>query len=314
MSVVVTGGCGFIGSKLIETLEARGETAASVDLVRIPELKHCFQVDIRDQVALEEVMDAMAPVSAVYHFAGPVVELVRKQPRKSVDAQLAGTLAVLDAARKFKVKKIVLASTFYVYSGIGPEHVVNEATPLDVFRMETFGAAKLMCERLVRQYAESYGLDYTVLRFGSAYGHNRLAAGSNAIRTFIELGISGEPIHVWGKGERLNQYTFVDDIVAGCIKALESRNDVFNLVSPQVVTTGELAVMIGELCGFEFIFDSDKPEGASMPFMSSAKAIRMLRWEPRELQAGLRLTVEQFMSRRTNSVAAADGEAHAAHQ
>jgi nucleoside-diphosphate-sugar epimerase len=144
---------------------------------------------------------------------------------------------------------------------------------------------------MMKAYAKSYGIEYVILRFGSVYGYNPLAGGSNVIRTFLEMGLRGEPIVIWGPGRRRNQYTLLEDIVEGAIAALAASNETFNLISPEETTTGELGLHLRERYGFDVVFDHDKPEGPSMAYMSSRKAQKQLGWRPTELEKGIEATM-----------------------
>jgi nucleoside-diphosphate-sugar epimerase len=295
MNIVVTGGAGFIGSKLCEKLAAAGHDVVCAD-VRSLDLEQIdnHPTDVLSAEGVDKLLAANLPVDVVYHLAGPVVETVRKQPAAAFDLQVRGTTNVLEACRLRRVPRVLLASSFYVYAGCPPEWVVNEETVLDVRQVELFGAAKLTCERLVTAFAKSYGLRWQAFRFGSVYGFNPRGGGSNVIRTFLEQGFRREPITVWGPGRRRNQYTLLDDVVDALVRALDPAYDgeVWNLVSPYETTTGQLATVLADAYGFEFVFDEDKPEGPSMAFMVSRKAVTRSLFQPTPLAEGIRQTVE----------------------
>jgi UDP-glucose 4-epimerase len=178
------------------------------------------------------------------------------------------------------VGSVVMASSFYVYDGISPDEIVNESSPINSSGMELFGALKVMAEQLTLAYHRKFGLRYVILRFGSAFG---LGEGSNLIQTFFETGEKGDVLEVWGAGRRRNQYTYVNDLAAGCVAALAAENEIVNLISPEETSTGELATIMEDRFGYKSRFREDKPEGASVPYMSARKAIRSLRWQPTPL-------------------------------
>lgn len=291
MRILVTGAAGFIGSRLVEGLEQHGHHVWGMDLRPVPGRSQHAVGDVTDLLKVERVAESIGALQAIVHLAGPVVEQTRRHLAPSCQAQLIGTLGVLEACRRLGIPKVVLASSFYVYGGLPPEAVANEATVIDVDSLELFGAIKLMSERMVKAYAKSYGIEYVILRFGSVYGYNPLAGGSNVIRTFLEMGLRGEPIVIWGPGRRRNQYTLLEDIVEGAIAALAASNETFNLISPEETTTGELGLHLRERYGFDVVFDHDKPEGPSMAYMSSRKAQKQLGWRPTELEKGIEATM-----------------------
>jgi len=279
MKILVTGGAGFIGSALVSRLKARGHTVVVADIRE----SQNSEVESRSVniLELEQVKGSLKGVDLVYHLAGPVLEFCRRNPYEASLLQMTGTLNVLEACRLQKVSKVILASSFYVYDGLPESMIVNEASPLDITRMELFGAIKFMAEKLVQTYAAKYGLEYVILRFGSAYG---LGDCSNVVKTFLEAGLRAEPIEVWGKGLRRNQYTYVEDIAEGCVLALDRRNEIYNLISPEETTTGDLARLLQRKFGFDVVFNEAYPEGPSMPYMSSRKAIQQLGWSPTSLE------------------------------
>lgn len=282
MKIAVTGGSGFIGNRLVKKLTERGYSIAVIDLIE-PQTKSDVEVKIADVMDFQQIKSALKDVDVVYHLVGMVVNAVRKNPYKAILLHSKGTANIVEACRMNGIKKILYASTFYVYDGVSEKRVVNEETPLNVLNMELFGSTKLLGEAIVKDYARKYGLEYVILRFGSAYG---TGGCSNVVLTFIELGLKDEPIEVWGRGKRRNQYTHVDDIAEGCILAMHKSNEIYNLISPEETTTGELAELMKRKYGFEVVYNPVQKEGPSMPYMSSRKAIMGLGWNPITLEKG----------------------------
>lgn len=286
MRVTVTGGAGFIGSRLVRRLQEEGHKVTAVD---VRDSDGVVAGDVRN---LPRMIEVMTGAQAVYHLAGPVVEGVRKNLYEGLQVQLMGTLTVLEACRRQRrPPKVILASSFYVYAGMPEEAVVNEATPLDVLKMDAFGASKAMSESMVKAYAQAYGLQYVALRFGSAYGFGDC---SNVIKTLMEMGNRGEQLEVWGRGARRNQYTYVDDIVEGCLLALTMESTTMNLVAPEETTTGELALMLRDLYGYDVVFNEDRNEGASMAQMVSLNARRGIDWCTTALKDGVERMADEM--------------------
>jgi len=285
--LIVTGGSGFIGTRLVCRLHNLGHQVAVVDTV--PCKARGAEMRLQSVLEPEGVRAAVTNADAVMHLAGPIRDGVRRDPYRGNLLQLHGTLNVLEACRLNSIPHILLASSFYVYNGLDEDILAGESAVLDLLRMETFGASKLMSEALCREYTRKYGLVHTILRLGSAYG----AGGSNVIGAFIEAGLNGRALEVWGAGKRRSQYTFVDDLVDGFVASLGTVNETFNLCSPEVTTTACLAELLERELGFTVRFDRDRPEEANFPVIDSRNAMEKLGWRPTTLRDGLRRTVEE---------------------
>jgi UDP-glucose 4-epimerase len=290
VKIAITGGAGFIGTQLSKRLADRANDVTVVDIAS-PSQTENFAAKIVNITNLEETKKALAGNQVVYHLAGGVLENVRKSPYLGTELNVTGTLNVLEACRISDVRKIIFASTFYVYDGIDPTALVDENTSLNGNGMELFGASKLLGENLVRTYSQKYGIHFVVLRFGSAYGAGNC---TNIIKTFLESGIQGKPAVVWGRGHRWNQYTYVGDIADGCVLSLQEKNEIFNLISPEQTSIGELADFVKETLNLEVAFDLSKKEGSSMPYMSSEKARIRLKWKPLSAKEGIQKTIAEM--------------------
>jgi UDP-glucose 4-epimerase len=288
MRIGVTGGSGFIGSRLVKKLIEKGYEVINIDI--IPPAQNEFNFIKADITDLNQIKNALKNIDLLFHLAGSVVEKSRKKTYESFILDVLGTLNVLEACKANGINKIIFASSFYVYDGLNPKMVVNEMTPLDPRNMELFGASKLMCETLILDYSKKYQLKYVILRFGPVYGWGNC---TSVIKTFIEDGLSGQPIEVWGKGERKNQYTFVEDIVEGCILAMNKDNEVYNLISPEYVSIKEIAQILKDKYGFEVVFNPIQKEGPSMPYISPLKAMTELKWNYTPLEKGIEITINE---------------------
>ena len=296
MKVLITGGAGFIGSRLARAL--RDRAGVTILDVTAPSLDACRVVrgSVLDPDAVAE---AAKGVDVVVHLAGLVRESMHALPTEGTLLQVGGTRNILAACGQAGIPRAILASSFYVYAGNVGEDVVTEGSVPRIERLDAFGRAKLASESLCRQASAAGGPSYTILRFGSAYG----PGGSNAVGAFIAASIRGDPIELWGQGQRRNQYTYVEDIVAGIVSVLEEpdrgRDQVFDLISPEVTTTAELAFILRDELRCQVRFVPDRAEGASLPYMSSAKAAAVLGWSTTPLAAGLRRVITEMGGRLT---------------
>jgi len=255
VKILVTGGAGFIGSHLVDRLVQEGHEVVVVDNLSTGKRRNLnraaefYKRDVQGS-RMEGVFRRERPVVLIHLAAQMNIRRSVEDPLFDAQVNILGTLNVLEACARESVPKVVLASSFYVYDGLPVDGIVNESSRLNVSGMELFGSLKVTAEQLVQAYSKKAGLRFAILRFGSAYG---LGAGSNLIQTFLDAGLRGESPEVWGVGLRLNQYTHVNDIARGAVAALPSDNEIFNLISPEETSTGEIALMLREIFGFGWI-------------------------------------------------------------
>ncbi|MDP1878152.1 MAG: NAD-dependent epimerase/dehydratase family protein [Actinomycetota bacterium] len=226
MTVLVTGGAGFIGANLVRSLLARGHDVRVLDDLSTGRLDNLdgLSVDVVEGSITDPdaVAAAAADVSAIVHLAarGSVPRSVA-DPVGAHTANATGTLLVLEAARASRAH-VVFSSSSSVYG-------VNTALPkreeMWTQPMSPYGASKLAAESYVMSYRSAYGLEAIALRFFNVYGplqrpdHDYAAA----IPRFAWRALAGEPLVVHGDGEQTRDFTHVDAVVAVTMSALERR-------------------------------------------------------------------------------------------
>jgi UDP-glucose 4-epimerase len=219
MRIAVTGGCGFIGSHVVDHLIRDGHDVTVLDVGRrwvnpSAEYRHA---DIFDATALDATV---AGADAVYHLAGAAdVNDVAADPVRAVRLNVEGTTRVLDAARSAGVGRFVLASTVWVYGAAVGRGELTEEAPIDLRSPgHVYVATKLAAELLVHSYREMYGQHFTILRYGIPYGPRMREA--LVIARFVRAAAAGQPITIAGTGEQQRNYVFVEDLADAHVRAL----------------------------------------------------------------------------------------------
>ena len=302
-AILVTGAAGFIGSHVVEALLARGDWVVGVDnfdpfysearkrrnlaaAVTHPHFR-LVEHDVRDGAGLaacwERALPPEAPaISVVAHLAaraGPRSSL--GQERLYQDINVRGTVEVLECARRFGVRQFVLTSTSSVY-GNSPRSPFREDDPADR-PLSPYAATKRATEVIAHAYHHVYGLPVTILRPFSVYGPRGRPDMTPAL--FVVPVWRGEPLVQFGDGSAGRNYTYIDDIVAGFLAAVDRPlgYEIINLANSQEVTLAAYFRVLGELLERPLRIEQ-RPMPASDPERTRAdisKARRLLGYEPR---------------------------------
>jgi UDP-glucuronate 4-epimerase len=236
MAILVTGAAGFIGYSVARALTARGDTVVGIDSVndyydpalkdarladlqaRAGDLFRFARVDFSDETVLEKALAGHGIDRIVHLGAQPGVRYSIENPRAYVRSNLVGHLNMLELARHGGVRHLVYASSSSVYGG-------NTSLPFRVedrvdHPLSLYAATKKSDELMSETYAHLYRLPTTGLRFFTVYGP--WGRPDMAVWGFTEKIFEGKPIQVFGHGDMRRDFTFIDDIVAGVIAALDN--------------------------------------------------------------------------------------------
>jgi UDP-glucuronate 4-epimerase len=274
MRTIVTGGAGFIGSTLVDRLLADGGEVVVLDnfdgfyaesikrqnLVSAlgNERFRLVEGDIRDKPLVGNLFDEVKPDAIVHLAARAGVRPSIEQPSLYADVNVTGTVNLLEAASRLaSMPRFVYASSSSVYGDRegGP---FRETDAVD-HPVSPYAATKKACELLAHTFHHLHGLPTTGLRFFTAYGpRNRPDLAIAKFTTLIER---GEPVPMFGDGSTMRDYTFVDDIVDGIVRAIEkcSGYHIYNLGNTNPVSLSDMIATIGDAVGREPIIDR-KPE------------------------------------------------------
>lgn len=248
MRVAVTGGCGFIGSHVVDHLVRAGHEVTVIDLASrwINPAAHYVQADVFDSDVLAATV---AGADAVFHLAGAAdVNDVAADPVSAVRLNVEGTARALEAARRAKVDRVLLASTVWVYGAAVGLGELSEDAPIDLRRPgHVYVATKLSAELLVHSYREMFGQRYTILRYGIPYGPRM--RGALVVARFVRAALDGEAITIAGTGEQQRNYVYVEDLADAHVRALsESAADqTLALEGGTPVSVREIADMVCSL-------------------------------------------------------------------
>jgi UDP-glucuronate 4-epimerase len=311
MTVLVTGGAGFVGSHLVRRmLEQTDHAVVILDNFNDyydPRMKRAnaalfeneprvslVEDDFRD-AQLCEALFARCRFSHVIHLgAYPGVPYSLKEPLLYIDSNVAATAVLLDTARRHDVERFLFASSSTVY-GRGAQSPFVEDAPLGI-PASPYGATKRAAELLGFTWAQLYGLAFTSLRFFNVYGP-RLRP-ELALAVFTRKILAGEPLPLFGDGTVLRDFTHVSDICTGIVSAMTApgiAGQSINLGHNEPVQMLHLIGLIEAAAGKKAAIEYHPSRAEDMPLTCAdlAKARRLLGYEPRvPIEEGVREYVE----------------------
>ena len=232
MRVTVIGGSGFLGSHVADELTTRGHEVRIYDKVDSP-WKHLDQeVLVGDLNDVDRLQEAVSGAEAVYNFAALAdLDLAFERPVETVSVNVLGNVRVLEACRLNEVKRFVYASTVYVYSREGG----------------FYRCSKQSSEHYVEEYERAFGLDFTILRYGSLYGPR--SDESNGLRRIVRNALETGTVRYEGSPEALRDYIHVADAAAASVDVLDAefRNQSVLIAGWESVRVLDLLRMIAEI-------------------------------------------------------------------
>ena len=247
-TILVTGGCGFIGCNLVRRLVSEGASIRVFDNLSRGSMRFLDAADVDvlvgDILQPESLAQAMAGIDRVIHLAayGSVIESIADPlPNFRINAQ--GTLNVLRAANDAGVRRVVFASTGGAIMGDTPPPVSEASVPRPI---SPYGASKLCGEAYCHAFAGSYGLETVILRFGNVYGPWS-ARKRGAVTMFVKALLRNEPIEIFGDGCQSRDFLHVSDLCDGIEKAVAAplpSPSTFHLASGVETTVRHLADLL----------------------------------------------------------------------
>jgi len=246
-NILVTGGSGFLGYHLINALVSSNYNVRVLDCVtskrNLPSDIDFRKVDLLDAKGLDDALDG---IDIVYHLAAFAdLDKANTNPKDTMQINVIGTTNILEAAIHNNLKHIYFSSSIYVDSRTGGFYRVS----------------KHCCELLLEEYYNRYGLEYTILRFGTLYGPS--SDGSNSVYSYLREALLKNKINSIGTGDEIREYIDVRDASDVCLKLLDtsSTNETIILTGNHRMKLSDLLEMINEILGnnIDITYGEGKP-------------------------------------------------------
>ena len=248
--LAVTGGCGFIGSHIVEALAKAGNEVIVIDNLASGTADNLSGFDGNVKVHNVSIIDDLKPylegTELIFHLAANISVIKSiEDPEYNNKINVEGTLNVLETARKLDVKKVINSSSCAVY---GETKTIPNIESSELKPISPYGESKSVAEEHCKDYSGKYGLDTVSLRYFNVYGPRQAADSpySGVIVLFIKKALSGEPITIYGDGEQSRDFIAVSDIVRANIAAagIKSSGEAFNIGTGGATTVNQLTDQI----------------------------------------------------------------------
>jgi len=231
---VVVGGSGFIGSHVADCLTDSGYQVTIYDKTESQWLREQQEMVVGDIQDREKINKAIAGAEAVYNFAALAdLNQALKQPAETVNINILGNINVLEACHAYKVKRFVYASTVYVHSREGG----------------FYRCSKQASEAYVEEYQRVYGLNYTILRYGSLYGSR--SDNSNGLYRVVKSAVNEGIVRYVGDINSMREYIHVDDAAKASVDILDNKfeNENIVLTGQEPMKVLEMLKILAEILG-----------------------------------------------------------------
>ena len=310
--VLLTGGAGFIGTKLCALLSNNNEiliydnlnrnSIKNTNLLNKENIK-LVQGDVLDLSHVKSTVDEFKPNIVIHLAAVAGIDTVIKNPVMTMKVNMLGTYNVLEALKDYKIDRFIDFSTSEVFGSyaykVDEQHTTNLA-PVGEARW-TYSVSKLAGEHLAHSYYKEYGLPVVTVRPFNIYGAGQV--GEGAIHQFVIKAINNDQIQIHGDGDQIRSWCYIDDFVNGimlCLNKKKAIGNSFNIGNPKgTITILMLAKLIKRIANSksEIIYVPKNYVDVELRIPSIEKAKKILGFVPKyDLDEGLEKTIEWYRS------------------
>lgn len=307
LRIVVTGGAGFIGSHLCERLIGEGHEVVCLDNFftgRRRNVSHLLDHPSFELVRHDVIEPILLEVDQIYNLACPASPIhYQYNPVKTVKTNILGTINMLGLAKRVQAR-ILQASTSEIYGDpeIHPQIEEYWGNVNPIGPRSCYDEGKRLAETLMMDYHRQNSVDTRIARIFNTYGPRMLENDGRVVSNFIVQALRGEKLTLYGEGEQTRSFCYVDDMVDGLIRLMNTDgiHEPVNLGNPVESTIKELAIEIARICGVDGAVEyrplpKDDPKRRK-PDITRAR--ELLKWNPTvPLAGGLTRTIADFSAR-----------------
>ena len=300
--IVVLGGLGFMGSHICRALLAQGRPVRVFDKLYasrelIADIESQIEIVEGDISRPNDVMDAIADADTVIHLVHTTLPgSSMKDPASDITSNVAASAAWLMRLSEINLKRIIYFSSGGTVYGLPQNNLIDEQHPTEP--MSSYGITKLAIEKYVAMYARLSGVQYCIVRPSNVYGDGqRLNIGQGVIGVLADRALRGEPLEIWGTGESLRDYLYVEDLVAATLALVDysGPHQVFNVSSGVGHSVLDIVRLISDELGVTPQINYQPKRGFDVPVnvLDSSRLIAETGWRPNVgLEEGVARTVK----------------------
>lgn len=297
---MVTGGCGFIGSHIVDAYVEKGHDVVVIDNLSTGNIKNLnprakfYQEDINSD--LDKIF-SMEKLELINHHAAQInVRTSVDDPMYDVRVNVLGTVNLLHFASKYGIKRFVYASSGGAVYGEPERYPINEGAPRNP--LSPYGASKVAAEHYIITFARLYGVDYVILRYSNVYGPRQIIKSeAGVISIFINCIVRNEPCSIYGDGKQIRDYVYVGDVVAANVLALDCAPNIFNIGTNVETSVNDLIDIFSEILNKEVAHQHAEPRPGEVQrnVLDCRHALSEIKWQPKtQLRDGIAKTFEHF--------------------
>ena len=299
MNVIILGGAGFIGSHLTEYLLKKNYSVKIIDNLSTGRLENISHISHKIKFIKADIskkgtwIKEFKSQDYIFHLAA-LADIVPSidNPKKYYDANVTGTLNVLEAIKKFKVKKLIYAASSSCY-GIPKKYPTKETEKINP--KFPYAVTKYLGEELVIYWSKIYKINYISLRLFNVYGPRSRTSGTYGAMfgVFLAQKISGKPYTMVGSGNQSRDFTFVEDVVEAFFIAAKSKivNKIFNIGSNKTIKVKTII----KLLGGKYVKIPKRPGEPNITYADTRKIKRILKWHPKiDIKSGINILLKNI--------------------
>lgn len=301
--ILVTGGCGFIGSHVTDALIEKKykvlvmDNLSSGSMENLNSKAQFVKGDITNTEDIEAIFKQY-PIDAVCHHAAQIsVAVSMENPVFDINTNIIGIINLLQACEKYKVKRFVFASSAAIYGN--PVYLpIDENHPKNP--LSFYGLSKLASEQCIRIFAQDTDMTYAILRYANVYGPRQRAEGEGGVvAVFMNRMVANKECFIHGDGKQTRDFIYVKDIAAANVKALQCHVSFTANVSTNVYTDiVTLFNVMKKETGYEkqAVYTQPRKGDIKDSYLKNTGIHELLSWYPEyDLSKGLKETAEYFL-------------------